>query len=165
MSTQAEFADTERLGDVTVVEGDGPPPSEAVEQDRRVAAYELTEESAFRRPGAEGPYGLTISVADGALRFDVTDAQGNAAGQGVVPAPEASTLVGEYLAVCDAYRDAVAHLPPAQIEALDLERKRAHNEASELIAKRLSPTFDMDAATARRLFTLISALKSELGGR
>ena len=69
------------------------------------------------------------------------------------------------LAVCDAYRDAVSHLPPAQIEALDQERKRAHNEASALIADRLTPAIEMDEATARRLFTLISALGNELGGR
>lgn len=165
MTGTTEFSTADRLSDVILVEGDGPPPSAAVEQDRRVAAYELTEESAFRVDGAEGPFRLTIGVVGAELRFDVADAAGRAAAGCGVPTEAISGLVGEYVALCDAYRDAVAHLPPAQIEALDQERKRAHDEASALVAERLAPAIAMDAATARRLFTLVSALGSDLGGR
>lgn len=164
MSDLDAFSATDRLAEVVLIEGDGPPPSEAIEQERRVAIFELSEESAFRVEGRQGPYRLTIAADPAAIRLALVDGQGQDAPPKTLPAPEMAQLAGDYAALCEAYRDAVSHLPPAQIEALDQERRRAHDEASEVVARRLAPEIAVDAATARRLFTLICALGADLKG-
>ena len=50
-------------------------------------------------------------------------------------------------------------LKPRQIEAIDSERTKLHNEGAELMAQRLAGTVEIDQGTARRLFALISALR------
>lgn len=159
MSERA-FAETDRIAEVSLIEGDGPPPSDMIEQERRVAAFELSEESAFHMADAEGPYALTLAVKGAALEIAVAGVEPAL----TMPARELKGLVAEYAGLCEAYRDAVVHLPPAQIEALDQERREAHTEASERISEWLAPRVEMDAATARRLFTLICALGSDLKG-
>ena len=52
-----------------------------VEQERRVAIYDLIEENAFKpvksaEKGASGPYRLHLAVRDGRLAMDVSDAEG-----------------------------------------------------------------------------------------
>lgn len=47
------MADTDRLIEVTLDDSGLPPPSTEVEQERRVALYDLTQENAFGLPGRE----------------------------------------------------------------------------------------------------------------
>lgn len=156
----AAFSPTERIARMTAEPEEPGCVSDALDQDRRVAAFELSEESAFRVKGVAGPYAVAMgwrSADGGALTVTGTGADGETAERRSAGA-EIAAAAAEYAALCEAYRDAVAHLPPARIEAIDAERKRAHDEAGALLADALAPTFEMDAATARRLFTLVCAL-------
>ena len=49
-------------------------------------------------------------------------------------------------------------MPPARIEELDHERRRLHDEGSDMLVERLKDNIKVDSDTARRLFTLIGAL-------
>ena len=60
--------------------------------------------------------------------------------------------------MCETYHSAIRTASPRKIEAIDRERSALHNEGAALIAARLADRIEIDEATARRLFTLISAL-------
>ena len=47
---------------------------------------------------------------------------------------------------------------PSQIEAIDMGRRGLHDEGAALLAERLDGKIECDFDTARRLFTLITAL-------
>lgn len=156
----AAFADTDRLREISVDEAAAPPPE--VDQERRVAIFDLVEANRFRLAGAVGPYRLTIArlgESAAGYMFHVEPADG-AAREVRVEDPALADASGEYLALCASYRDAVRTLPPSQIASADAERRAAHDEASELLRRALAPEIDMDAATARRLFTLCCALEA-----
>ena len=134
-----------------------------VEQERRVAIYDLIEENTFKPlravdKGHDGPWRLALSVQDGRLAMEIRD---------MAEAPVETLVLGlarfrrpirEYFAICDSYYQAIRNSTPAQIEALDMGRRGLHNEASELLQGRLAGKIETDLDTARRLFTLICAL-------
>jgi len=52
-----------------------------IEQERRIAIFDLIEENAFKpvrtfAAGRQGPYHLRLSVRDGRLSFEITDEAG-----------------------------------------------------------------------------------------
>jgi uncharacterized protein (UPF0262 family) len=67
-------------------------------------------------------------------------------------------LLKDYFLVCDTYYAAIRTASPRQIEAIDRERTKLHNEGADLMAARIVDKAEFDVQTARRLFTLISAL-------
>ena len=83
------------------------------------------------------------------------------------PAPTASfalhtgviePMIRDYHSICAAYFDAVRRLPVSRIEAIDEGRRAIHSTASEKLVEEISPFATLDAATGRRLFSLISTL-------
>jgi uncharacterized protein (UPF0262 family) len=68
------------------------------------------------------------------------------------------SVLKEYHQVCQTYYAAIREAHPARIEAIDMGRRGLHDDGSQLLRERLKGKVEMDFATARRLFTLISAL-------
>jgi uncharacterized protein (UPF0262 family) len=104
-----------------------------------------------------GPYRLELAVRDRRLVFDI-HAESGRAGEFHLSLTPFNQVVKDYFQICESYFDAVKHLPPAQIEAIDMGRRGLHNEAAELLVQRLEGKVELDFDTARRLFTLIFAL-------
>ncbi len=154
----------DRLSAVTLDDSNLPPPTPEVEQERRVALYDLMERNLFRLPGREGaapppgPYALTLAVREGRLVFDIAAASGAKAAEFHLSLSPFRQVIKDYFAICASYFDAVKRLPPAQIEAIDMGRRGIHNEGSALLMERLSGKIETDIDTARRLFTLICVL-------
>ena len=67
-------------------------------------------------------------------------------------------ILRDYFMVCESYYDAIRSQTAAQIEAIDMGRRGLHNEGAELLVERLTGKIICDTDTARRLFTLITAL-------
>ena len=67
-------------------------------------------------------------------------------------------MVKDYFLICESYYQAIRTASPSQIEAIDMGRRGLHNVAAELLIERLDGKLEVDFDTARRLFTLISAL-------
>ena len=67
-------------------------------------------------------------------------------------------VVKDYFMVCESYYAAIKTASAAQIEAIDMGRRGLHDEAAHLLIERLNGKIDVDFDTARRLFTLITAL-------
>ena len=134
-----------------------------VEQERRVAIYDLIEENSFKplraaERGAKGPYHLHLSVNDGRLAMDIADEGGQLLETLLIGMARFRRPIREYFAICDSYYQAIRKATPAEIETIDMARRGIHNNAAELLLERLEGKVETDFPTARRLFTLICVL-------
>ena len=149
-----------RLAEVILDEATIPRGATDVDHERAVAIFDLIEENTFGVPDRDdGPYVLKISQEESKLTFDVRAANGETAATIVVSMTPFRPLLKDYFLVCETYYSAIRTASPRQIEAIDSERTKLHNEGAELMAQRLAGTVDIDQGTARRLFALISALR------
>lgn len=65
--------------------------------------------------------------------------------------------VSEYVAICLRMADLDEGIASPQLEALDMGKKLAHDDAAKTL-RLLLPDFGLDHASARRLFTLLFTL-------
>ncbi|MCY3985295.1 MAG: UPF0262 family protein [Roseovarius sp.] len=141
-----------------------PPPTPEIEQERKVAMYDLMEENTFTLPAregrivAEGPYRVELSIKEKRLVFDVKSEEGTPAAEFHLSLSPFRQVVKDYWAICESYFDAVKNLPPGQIETIDMARRGIHNEGARVLEERLEGKVVVDSDTARRLFTLICVL-------
>lgn len=130
-----------------------------VEHERKVAIFDLLEENVFAlESGADGPFSLSLSIAENRLVFAVGDADQNPLTSFMLSLTPFRKIVKDYFFVCESYYTAIKTAPPSRIEALDMGRRGLHNEGSQLLMQRLEGKIETDFNTARRLFTLICAL-------
>jgi uncharacterized protein (UPF0262 family) len=71
-------------------------------------------------------------------------------------------VIRDYFVVCETYYQAIRSASPMQIEAIDMGRRGLHDEGSQLLRDRLTGKITVDHDTARRLFTLICALRMKV---
>ena len=140
-----------------------PGPSPEMEQERRVAIFDLLEENRFTLPPKEGrqasgPWKLDLSIRERRLVFALSSEAGEPAGEFHLSLGPFRQVVKDYFQICESYFDAVKRLPAQQIEAIDMGRRGIHNEGSRILLERLDGKVETDMATARRLFTLICVL-------
>ncbi|MEO0621528.1 MAG: UPF0262 family protein [Pseudomonadota bacterium] len=159
------FSSTDRLAEVLLEDAAAPPRSPEMQQELDVALYDLREENHFR-PIAEasGPFRLLITRTERGVVFEIADALGAPVASISMPPSALREAVEDYTAICERYFGAVRKLPPAEIEAIDSDRKAIHDDGAALIARRLEPAARLDHATARRLFTVICALTARPTG-
>lgn len=134
-----------------------------VEQERRVAIFDLIEENTFRpvrsaERGAAGPYRLHLSVQDGRLAMDIRAEDETPLETLLIGLARFRRPIREYFAICDSYYQAIRKATPAEIETIDMARRGIHDNAADLLLERLDGKVETDFATARRLFTLICVL-------
>jgi uncharacterized protein (UPF0262 family) len=131
-----------------------------VEQERRVAIFDLLEGNVFNpvELGGAGPWRLVLRVEDGRLAMDLSEEGGAASGTVLLGLAPFRRVVREYFAICDSYYKAIRNASPSAIETIDMARRGIHNSAAELLMERLDGRVEMDFDTARRLFTLICVL-------
>ena len=153
-----------RIAHIELDDANLPPPTPEIEQERRVAMFDLMEENSFvlpareDRPVPQGPYHVGLSIREKRLVFDVsTQAQEKAAEFHLSLSPFRQ-VVKDYFQICKSYFDAVKNLPPSQIETIDMARRGIHNEGARILQERLEGKADIDEDTARRLFTLVCVL-------
>ena len=134
-----------------------------IEQERRVAIFDLIEDNVFKPlrdfgDGYAGPYHLKISVQEGRLILDIRRSDDSAFETLVLGLGRFRRIVKDYFAICDSYYQAIRMASAAEIETIDMARRGVHNEAAKLLMERLEGKVEVDFATARRLFTLICVL-------
>ena len=139
-------------------------PTPEIEQERRVAIFDLLEDNSFALPPrdgravAAGPYRLALAIRDGRLVFDIATEAAEKVGEFHLSLGPFRQVVKDYFQICESYFDAVKRLPPSQIEAIDMARRGIHNEGARVLQERLDGKAAVDIDTARRLFTLICVL-------
>jgi uncharacterized protein (UPF0262 family) len=129
-----------------------------VEQERRIAIFDLLEENHFAPAGHEGPFRILLRVEDNRLAIDLKDEGGAALETIRLGLARFRRLIRDYFAICDSYFKAVRSDSPKGLETIDMARRGVHNEAAELLRECLDGKIDLDFDTARRLFTLICVL-------
>ncbi|MBS0123094.1 UPF0262 family protein [Thetidibacter halocola] len=153
-----------RIAHIELDDANLPPPTPEIEQERRVAMFDLMEDNTFAlpprdgRPVPPGPYNVGLSIRDKRLVFDVTTQGHEKAAEFHLSLSPFRQVVKDYFAICKSYFDAVKSLPPSQIETIDMARRGIHNEGARILQERLEGKVEVDDATARRLFTLICVL-------
>lgn len=141
-----------------------PPPTPEIEQERKVAMFDLLEDNSFALPAREGrdvpegPYHLRLAIVQKRLVFDIKTEAGDPAGEFHLSLGPFRQVVKDYFQICASYFDAVKTAAPAQIETIDMARRGIHNEGARILQERLEGKADVDSDTARRLFTLICVL-------
>lgn len=139
-------------------------PTPEIEQERKVAIFDLLEENRFELPAKddkvipEGPYRLSLSIREKRLVFDVDTETGADAAEFHLSLSPFRQVVKDYWQICESYFSAVKKLPASQIEAIDMARRGIHNEGARVVQERLEGKAEVDTDTARRLFTLICVL-------
>lgn len=129
------------------------------EHERAVAIYDLIEANSFAVPGHDGgPYALHVSLIANKLALDIRAADGSPVVTHILSLTPFRSVVKDYFLVCESYYAAIKSAGSAQIEAIDMGRRGLHNEAANLLLERLDGKVEVDFDTARRLFTLITAL-------
>lgn len=137
--------------------------SAEIEQERRIAIFDLLEGNFFKplklyTDGYAGPFRVTLSVQEGRLVIGIGQEDGTPLETLVLALGRFQRPVREYFAICDSYFQAIKAATPAAIETIDMARRGVHNQAAELLQERLAGKIEVDFDTARRLFTLICVL-------
>ena len=153
-----------RIVHIEIDDANLPPPTPEIEQERKVAMFDILEENSFKLPDRadkaypRGPYRLGLAIREKRLVFDIeTEAQQKVVEFHLSLSPFRQ-VVKDYWAICESYYDAVKNMPPSQIETIDMARRGIHDEGARILEERLDGKAEIDNDTARRLFTLMCVL-------
>ena len=153
-----------KIIDIQIDDSALPPPTPEIEQERKIAVFDLLEDNSFAvhardgRDAPKGPYQLKLAIRERRLVFDIRNEADESAAEIHLALGPFRQVVKDYFQICEAYFDAVKKLPPAQIEAIDMARRGIHNEGARVLQERLDEKVELDVDTARRLFTLVCVL-------
>ena len=129
------------------------------EHERQVAIFDLLEANFFRPEGAPGgPYDLRIALIENRLALDIQGPEFQQ--RHLLSLSPFRSVIKDYFMLCDSYYAAIRNATtPSQIEVLDMGRRGVHDEAAGILRERLGGKVELDTETARRLFTLVCALR------
>jgi uncharacterized protein (UPF0262 family) len=105
-----------------------------------------------------GPYGVTLSIAEGRLVMQMKNAQKEETPALVLSLSPYRRLIQDYFLMIESYEKARLSATREKLEAIDMGRRGLHNEGAELFKSRLEGKIELDFETARKFFTLICAL-------
>ncbi len=153
-----------RICQIEIDDSGLPTPTPEIEQERKVAVFDLLEDNSFRLLGRDGsappsgPYTMNLAIRERRLVVSICAENGEPLGEIILSLGPFRQVVKDYYQICASYFDAVKRLPPSQIEAIDMARRGIHNEGARILQERLEGKAELDIDTARRLFTLICVL-------
>lgn len=148
-----------RLIAITIDPGSVGRASQQVEHEREVAIFDILEANSFAVDGLDdGPYKLKLGIQDERLVFDVSTEKEPSVAVHQLSLTPFKRILKDYFLVCDSYYQAIKTAPPAKIQAIDMGRRGLHDDGSRVMQERLAGKITVDFDTARRLFTLLSAL-------
>ena len=149
-----------KLVEIEIDDSALPPATPEIEQERRVAVYDLLEDNSFTLPDREAieELKLMLAIRDRRLVFDINTPTDEKVAEFHLALGPFRQVVKDYFQICESYFDAVKTLPPSQIETIDMARRGIHNEGSRVLKERLEGKVELDEDTSRRLFTLICVL-------
>lgn len=153
-----------RICQIEIDDSGLPTPTPEIEQERKVAVFDLLEDNSFTliaRDGQSaptGPFAMRLAIRERRLCISIADEKGEGLNELILSLGPFRQVVKDYYQICGSYFDAVKRLPPSQIEAIDMARRGIHNEGARILQERLEGKAEMDIDTARRLFTLICVL-------
>ena len=97
-----------RLVQINLDDANLPPPTPEIEQERKVAVFDLLEDNSFvlpsrdERPVVQGPYHLGLSIRDKRLVFDVETENDEKAAEFHLSLGPFRQVVKDYFLICEA---------------------------------------------------------------
>ena len=152
------------LSDIKLDDRNLPSPTPEIEQERKVAIFDLLENNTFKLPEKankgviKGPFNLNLAIKNKRLVFELSAVDEEGGAEFHLSLTPFKQVVKDYWSICESYYDAVKNLPPGQIETIDMARRGIHNEGARILLERLEGKAKIDYDTSRRLFTLICVL-------
>ncbi|HZP19240.1 MAG TPA: UPF0262 family protein [Bauldia sp.] len=130
-------------------------------RERSAAIRDLSEGASKFQPAGrtDGSYRLRLSLSGRYLVLDVEDAESRPVARHMLSLTPLNRLIQDYFLVCESHISAIGKTTPDRVEAFDMGRRSVHNEGAAVLRDRLAGKIDVDLATARRLFTLVCALR------
>ncbi|MEP3465743.1 MAG: UPF0262 family protein, partial [Parasphingorhabdus sp.] len=107
-----------------------------IEQERRIAIFDLIEENHFK-PLREydhdyaGPYKLSLSVQEGRLVLAISRENDDPLETLILALGRFRRPVRDYFAICDSYYQAIRKATAAEIETIDMARRGVHDRGAE----------------------------------
>ena len=148
-----------RLSAITLDQGSIGRANPNIEHEREVAIFDILEANSFTLEGRdEGPYRLTLGIAEDRLVLDIGAETAAQLQVFMLSLSPLRRVMKDYFLVCESYYQAIRTAPPSRIQAIDMGRRGLHDEGSRILIERLAGKIALDHDTARRLFTLICAL-------
>jgi uncharacterized protein (UPF0262 family) len=133
-----------------------------IEHERQVAIFDILDANHFAVDGRDdGPFKLDIALVEERLALAISTESGSPVATHLLSMSPLRRIIKDYFVVCDTYYQAIRSAPPSKIQAIDMGRRALHDEGSRILAERLNGKVTLDHDTARRLFTLICALRSK----
>ncbi|MGD9785825.1 MAG: UPF0262 family protein [Hyphomicrobiaceae bacterium] len=130
-----------------------------IEHEREVAIFDILDGNTFSVEGrVDGPYRLHLALVEQRLQLTVGNTVQEALVTHLLSLTPFKRIIKDYFIVCDSYYEAIRTAPPSRIQAIDMGRRGLHDEGSRVLTERLAGKITVDFDTARRLFTLITAL-------
>lgn len=157
--TSADAQGPHRLCEITLDESSIIRTNVNVEHEREVAIYDILDANTFEVVGRDdGPYALSLAMIDDRLVMKISDTAAVVVSTLQISMTPLKRLMKDYFKVLDSYYQAVRTAQPSRIQAIDMGRRGLHDEGSQILIDELEGKVAIDFDTARRLFTLISAL-------
>ena len=154
------MSDLQRITQITLDEETVIRRSPDIEQERRVAIYDLLEDTSFCPAGDfRGPYKVLIGMEENRLVLNIRDTDDEPLTRVLIPLMPLRNIIKDYFKVCESYFQAIKTAQPSKIQAIDMGRRSLHDAGSNLLKERLDGKIAVDYETARRLFTLICILQ------
>ena len=110
-----------RLIDIQLDDHNLPPPTPEIEQERRVAIFDLLEDNTFKLPARkdraapDGPFSLSLSIREKRLVFDLRNEDESPAAEFHLSLSPFRQVVKDYFQICESYFEAVKSLPPLSL--------------------------------------------------
>src|SRR5690606_23029272 len=121
-----------------------------IEQERRIAIFDLLEANHFDVAEQQGPFRVMLRVEEGRLAIEIGDEAGAPLETIRIGLARFRRPIRDYFQICESYFKAIRTDSPRGIEAIDMARRGLHNEAAALLVDRLQGRVEMDFDTARR---------------
>lgn len=136
----------------------------AAKREYEQARFDLMREGriSLKNLSLEGPYSCHLKVTENRqLLITVVGDEGGEVKKETITLYLSALrgIIKDYICLCESYDNALKNLSPTQIEPIDMARRGLHDEASEILIEQCKAIMDLDENTARRLFTLIYALR------
>jgi uncharacterized protein (UPF0262 family) len=103
--------------------------SQDIEQEKKIAIFDLLEGNHFAPAGHEGPFRILLRVEDNRLAIDLKDEEDRPLDTVRLGLARFRRLIRDYFAICDSYYKAVRSDTPHRIESIDMARRGIHNGA------------------------------------
>ena len=134
-----------------------------VEQERRIAIFDLLEDNHFapqraHPDGYAGPYKVVLRVEEGRLVIEINRQDDSPLEAIILSLGRFRRPIRDYFAICDSYYKALRRASAQEIETIDMARRGIHDRGTRHLLDALDGKVETDFETARRLFTLICVL-------